>query len=424
MYKLKTNDKYIERRKKYYPNVSDEQWNDWKWQTKNRVTTLEELEKYIPLTEDEKQGIKKTLVRFKMAITPYYLTMIDPSNPNCPIKKIAVPTGYEASIGKHDLEDPLHEDGDSPVPGLTHRYPDRCLLLITDMCSMYCRHCTRRRLVGENDCGAVSMDRIDAAVDYMKAHPEVTDVVVSGGDSLLVSDEVLEEILKRLRSIPHLQTIRFGSRTPVVMPQRITDEFVNMAKKYHPIWFNTHFDHSDEISIEAYEACQKLVENGFPVGNQAVLLAGVNDCVQTMRELMKNLIAMRVKPYYIYICDLSSGIEHFRTPVSKGIEIMEGLRGHISGLALPTFVVDAPGGGGKTPVMPQYIVSQSPGRVVLRNFEGVITTYYEPENYKETCECEYCKSRGKGGEIGVMSLHHEDQLALEPEGLARKARNK
>ncbi len=421
MYKLETNDKYQARRKKYFPNVSDTEWNDWKWQVKNRITTLEELEKYLPLSDKEKAEITETLVKFKMAITPYYLAMIDPDNPNCPIKKIAVPTGYETKIGEHDLDDPLHEDGDSPVPGLTHRYPDRCLLLITDMCSMYCRHCTRRRLVGENDSGMVSMENIDKAVAYIMKHPEVTDIVVSGGDSLLVSDDVLEVILQKLRSIPHLQTIRFGSRVPVVMPQRITDEFIAMAKKYHPIWFNTHFDHSDEISIEAYEAITKLVDNGFPVGNQSVLLAGVNDCVHTMRKLMKDLIAMRVKPYYIYICDLSNGIEHFRTPVSKGIEIMEGLRGHISGLAIPTFVVDAPGGGGKTPVMPQYVISQSPNKVILRNYEGVITTYYEPKNYKETCECDYCKGLRK--EIGVMKLQNEEQLAIEPSDLERKNRN-
>lgn len=420
---LKMNDDYVLRRAKFYPDVTDEQWNDWKWQVSHRVTTLEELEKFLPnLTQEEKDGITKTLEKFKMAITPYYMTMIDPDNPNCPIKKIAVPSGAESIKGKHDLDDPLHEDGDSPVPGLTHRYPDRCLLLITDMCSMYCRHCTRRRLVGENDSGSINLENIDKAVEYIMNHPEVSDVVVSGGDSLLVSDELLETVLKKLRTIPHLEVIRFGSRVPVVMPQRITDEFIEMAKKYHPIWFNTHFDHSDEISTESYAAIQKLVDNGFPVGNQTVLLAGVNDCVGTMRKLMKDLIAMRVKPYYIYICDLSNGIEHFRTPVSKGIEIMEGLRGHISGLAIPTFVVDAPGGGGKTPVMPQYVISQTPNKVVLRNFEGVITTYYEPENYKETCNCEHCNPQKK--EVGVMKLLSGQQMSMEPEGLERKERNK
>ncbi len=413
---LRLNDEYMVRRKKYFPDVTDAQWNDWNWQVQNRVSTLEELERHITLSSEERQGILKTLERFKMAITPYYFCLIDPDNADCPVKKIAVPTGYESNYGKYDLEDPLHEDGDSPVPGLTHRYPDRVLLLITDMCSMYCRHCTRRRMVGENDSSGVNWENIDKAVEYVRNNPQINDVLISGGDSMLVSDDVLEKIFQKVRTIEHVGVIRLGSRVPVVMPQRITDEFVDMCKKYHPIWFNTHFDHYDEITTESKEAVEKLANAGIPVGNQTVLLRGVNDNVHTMRRLMKDLTKMRVRPYYIYQCDLSQGIEHFRTPVSKGIEIMEGLRGHISGYAVPTFVVDAPGGGGKTPVMPQYIISSSPSKTVLRNFEGVITTYYEPTNYVDEAY------DNNDSEIGVMKLMSEKQMALEPVGLERKER--
>ena len=319
--------------------------------------------------------------------------------------------------------DPLHEDEDSPVPGLTHRYPDRVLLLITDMCSMYCRHCTRRRFAGQKD-GESAIERIDRAIEYIAKTPQVRDVLLSGGDSLCVSDERLEYIISRVRQIPHVEIIRLGSRTPVVCPQRITDDLVNMLKKYHPVWLNTHFNHPQEVTKEAAEACAKLANAGIPLGNQTVLLRGVNDCVNTMKKLMHELVKMRVRPYYIYQCDLSMGIEHFRTPVSKGIEIIEGLRGHTSGYAVPTFVVDAPGGGGKTPVMPQYVISQAPGKVVLRNFEGVITTYTEPTDYKNECNCEYCKAAQNKSIEGVSSLLEGKGMAIEPSVLSRKERSK
>lgn len=409
------------RRHELFPNVTDEQWNDWKWQVKNRIETLEDLKKYVTLTPEEEEGVKKTLQTLRMAITPYYISLIDPNNPDCPVRKQAVPTAKETYQSPADLLDPLHEDEDSPVPGLTHRYPDRVLLLITDMCSMYCRHCTRRRFAGQKDAES-AVDRIDRAIEYIAKTPQVRDVLLSGGDALMVSDERLEYIISRLRQIPHVEIVRIGSRTPVVCPQRITDNLVNMLKKYHPIWLNTHFNHPQEVTKEATEACAKLANAGIPLGNQTVLLRGVNDCVNTMKKLMHELVKMRVRPYYIYQCDLSMGIEHFRTPVSKGLEIIEGLRGHTSGYAVPTFVVDAPGGGGKTPVMPQYVVSQSPGRVVLRNFEGVITTYTEPTDYKNECHCKYCKEAKIENVEGVSSLLQGKEMTIEPARLNRKER--
>lgn len=412
----------VNRRAELFPNVTDEQWNDWKWQVKNRIETLEELNKYVSLTEEEQEGVRKSLQTLRMAITPYYLSLIDPNDPNDPVRRQAIPTEAETHISAADLQDPLHEDEDSPTPGLTHRYPDRVLLLITDMCSMYCRHCTRRRFAGQNDCESPS-ERIQKAIDYIAKTPTVRDVLLSGGDALMVNDEMLESIIKRLRAIPHVEIIRIGSRTPVVCPQRITDKLVNMLKQYHPIWLNTHFNHPNEMTPEASAALARLANAGIPLGNQSVLLRGVNDCVHVMKRLVHLLVKNRVRPYYIYQCDLSMGLEHFRTPVSKGIEIIEGLRGHTSGYAVPTFVVDAPGGGGKTPVMPNYVISQSPRKVILRNFEGVITTYTEPENYVEECHCIDCQNKKQIDE-GVCSLLETGRMALEPGYLARKERNK
>ena len=412
----------VNRRKELFPNVTDEQWNDWKWQVKNRIESLEQLNKYISLTAEEQEGVRKSLETLRMAITPYYLSLIDPNDPNDPVRRQAIPTAAETHISPADLTDPLHEDEDSPVPGLTHRYPDRVLFLITDMCSMYCRHCTRRRFAGQNDCESPS-ERIQKCIDYIAKTPTVRDVLLSGGDALMVSDKMLESIIQRLRAIPHVEIIRLGSRTPVVCPQRITDDLVNMLKKYHPIWLNTHFNHPNEMTPEASEALAKLANAGIPLGNQSVLLRGVNDCVHVMKRLVHLLVKNRVRPYYIYQCDLSMGLEHFRTPVSKGIEIIENLRGHTSGYAVPTFVVDAPGGGGKTPVMPNYVISQSPNKVILRNFEGVITTYTEPEEYRQECHCPDCESKRRIDE-GVASLLETDRMALEPNHLARKERNK
>ncbi len=408
------------RRKIMFPDVSDEQWNDWKWQVKNRIETLDQLKLYISLTPEEEEGVRESLKTLRMAITPYYLSLINLNDSHCPVRKQAIPTGSETRISAADLLDPLHEDEDSPVPGLTHRYPDRVLLLITDMCSMYCRHCTRRRFAGQKDDESPG-DNIQKAIDYIAATPQVRDVLLSGGDALMVSDAKLESIIKRLREIPHVEIIRIGSRVPVVCPQRITDKLVNMLKQYHPIWLNTHFNHPNEITPESSAACARLANAGIPLGNQSVLLRGVNDCVNVMKRLVHQLAKIRVRPYYIYQCDLSIGLEHFRTPVSKGIEIIESLRGHTSGYCVPTFVVDAPGGGGKTPVMPTYVISQSPGRVVLRNFEGVITTYTEPSDYKNECECPDCRENAKVE--GVASLLRGQTMAIEPAFLSRKLRS-
>ncbi len=406
-----------------WKDVTDEQWNDWHWQVRNRITDVETLKKVINLTPEEEEGINEALEKLRMGITPYYASLMDKDDPNCPIRKQAVPTIYETHISDADLDDPLHEDHDSPVPGLTHRYPDRVLLLITDQCSMYCRHCTRRRFAGQTD-SENPLENIDKGIEYIRNTPQVRDVLLSGGDCMLVSDQRLEYIISKLREIPHVEIIRLGSRTPVVLPQRITPELVNMLKKYHPIWLNTHFNHAKEITPEAKKACEMLADAGVPLGNQTVLLRGINDCVHVMRNLLHELVKIRVRPYYIYQCDLSMGIEHFRTPVAKGIEIMEGLRGHTSGFVVPTFVVDAPGGGGKIPVMPNYVVSQSPDKVLLRNFEGVITTYIEPKPYEKECTCEVCTGKKEHKMTGVAGLLQGNQMALEPTDLERRKRAK
>ena len=411
-----------------FADVPESDWNDWHWQVRNRVETVEDLKKYIHLTPEEEEGVRACLNTLRMAITPYYLSLIDLDDPKDPIRRQAIPTAHELHQSPADLLDPLHEDADSPVKGLTHRYPDRVLLLVTDQCSMYCRHCTRRRFAVQKDC-MVPMEQIDKCIDYVRSHPEVRDVLISGGDPLVMNDERLEYIISRLRAIEHVEIVRIGSRTPVVMPQRITPELCAMLKKYHPIWLNTHFNHPKEVTPESAAACARLADAGIPLGNQSVLLHGVNDCVYTMKKLMHELVKMRVRPYYIYQCDLSMGLEHFRTPVSKGIEIIEALRGHTSGFCVPTFVVDAPGGGGKTPVMPNYVISQTPHKVVLRNFEGVITTYTEPDRYatyQEDCDCEYCRAaKAQGREsVGVASLQIGRKISIEPTDLARKRRGR
>lgn len=398
-----------------YRDVTQDQWNDWKWQVRNRITDVETLKQIIRLTEEEEAGIKKTLERMRMGITPYYALLMDERDPHCPVRMQAVPTIHETHHCASDMADPLHEDADAPVPGLTHRYPDRVLFLITDQCAMYCRHCTRRRFAGQTD-QAVPEDRVERAIEYIRNTPQVRDVLLSGGDALLMSDERLESIIARIRAIPHVEIIRIGTRTPVVMPQRITPQLVAMLRKYHPIWLNTHFNHSKEITPASEHALAMLADGGIPLGNQSVLLRGINDSVTVMKNLVHRLVMNRVRPYYLYQCDLSMGIGHFRTPVSKGIEIIEGLRGHTSGLAVPTFVVDAPGGGGKIPVMPNYVISQGSNRVVLRNYEGVITTYEEPPVYEEILE----ESIPQEGVLGLLT---GKRVSIEPQDLQRHHRN-
>lgn len=410
------------KRRRLFGYVSSKDWSSWVWQMQNRIETVDELKAHLHLTQEEEQGIRKCLNTLRMAITPYYLSLIDPDNPDDPIRKQAIPTSYELEKSDCDLEDPLHEDGDSPVPGLTHRYPDRVLLLITDKCAMYCRHCTRRRFAGQNDT-SLPMQQIDKAIDYIAKNPVIRDVLISGGDPLLLSDQNLEHILRKLRNIPHVEIIRIGTRVPVVMPQRITPKLAEMLKKYHPLWINTHFNHPNEITPESKKACEMLANVGIPLGNQTVLLRGVNDCLHVMKKLMHELVKIRVRPYYIYQCDLSMGIKHFRTKVSKGIEIIEGLRGHTSGFAVPTFVIDAPGGGGKIPVMPSYVISRAENKVILRNFEGVITTYSEPEDYTSQCHCEVCSGNTDVAPVGISRLVHNEKVSLEPKGLRRNLRN-
>lgn len=402
-------------------NVKEQEWRDWRWQVANRITNLGQLKEVIPLTAEEEEGVRACLQSFRMAITPYYATLIDTANPRCPVRRQAVPSAREVYHAGADLTDPLAEDEDSPVPGLTHRYPDRVLFLVTDQCSMYCRHCTRRRLAGATD-RARSRVELDRCIEYIRHTPVVRDVLISGGDPLVMGDSKLEYLLKNLRAIPHVEIIRIGTRVPVVLPFRVTEDLCRMIKKCHPVWVNTHFNHPREITAESRHACAMLADAGIPLGNQSVLLRGVNDCPNTMRKLVHELVRMRVRPYYIYQCDLSMGIEHFRTTVSKGIEIIESLRGHTSGYAVPTYVIDAPGGGGKVPVAPDYVISHWDHGVVLRNYEGVIARYTEPDYPKEPCHCEYCRGQEAREEAGPARLMHNRQVSLEPAGLERLRR--
>jgi lysine 2,3-aminomutase len=404
--------------------ATKEEWQDWHWQLRNRITSFSELKKYLVLTEEEEALAADNEFSFRMAITPYYLSLINQDDPNDPVRKQAIPAIMESFLSKNDMADPLHEDVDSPAKGLTHRYPDRTLLLVTDQCSMYCRHCTRRRKAGETDM-AVPMEEINKGIEYIRQHKEVRDVILSGGDPLTLGEDRLEEIISQIYAIDHVDIIRIGSRTPVVQPQRITDELCAMLKKYPPIWFNTHFNHPNEITPESSEALRKLAEAGVVLGNQTVLLKGVNDHVEVMKKLVHLLVKNRVRPYYIYQCDLSEGISHFRTPISKGIEIIESLRGHTSGLCVPTFVVDAPGGGGKIPVQPNYILSQMPGRVILRNYEGFITTYTEPE-FKVQNREDYSGlvEEERRSDDGVMNLLYGNKLSFGPEESKRNVRQK
>ncbi|MCH1626347.1 lysine 2,3-aminomutase [Fredinandcohnia quinoae] len=423
LYKPKRHWKDIE----LWKDVTEEQWNDWIWQLTNTIRTIDDLRKVIHLTPEEEEGVLISTKTIPLNITPYYASLMNPDDPRCPIRMQSVPIGKEIYKTKYDLEDPLEEDEDSPVPGLTHRYPDRVLFLVTNQCSMYCRYCTRRRFSGQIGMG-VPKKQLDGAIEYISKTKEVRDVLISGGDGLLINDTILEYILKNLRKIPHVEIIRIGTRAPVVFPQRITENLCNVLKKYHPIWLNTHFNTSIEITEESKRACEMLANSGVPVGNQSVILAGINDSVEIMKKLMHDLVKIRVRPYYIYQCDLSEGIGHFRAPVTKGLEIIEGLRGHTSGYAVPTFVVDAPGGGGKISLQPNYLISQSPEKVVLRNFEGVITTYPEPENYIAGRADDYFKEiyqdiEEKKSKIGIAGLLGEG-FNLVPEGISRLSRRK
>ncbi|HMK48310.1 MAG TPA: lysine 2,3-aminomutase [Methanocella sp.] len=376
------------------------QWNDWKWQMKHAIRDIPTFENVTGavFSAPERKSLEKTIEKFPMSITPYYLSLINPNDvKNDPVFKQCFPSPSELIIENCDMEDPLAEERDSPVEGITHRYPDRVLFLISNVCAMYCRHCTRKRKVGNVD-NIPDRNRIEEGLEYIRKNTQVRDVLLSGGDPLMLPDEYIDWILTQLRNISHVEVIRIGTRVPVVLPYRITENLAAILKKHHPIWINTHFNHPKEITPQSTEALRKLADAGIPLGNQSVLLAGVNDCPRIMKRLVQKLVQNRVRPYYLFQCDLSEGLAHFRTSVSKGIEIMENLIGHTTGFAVPTYVVDAPGGGGKIPLMPNYLISCTTNKVILRNYQGLITTYTEPDSYKaEKCE----------GNCGDCKLDHE-----------------
>jgi lysine 2,3-aminomutase len=386
----------------------------------NRLNTVDEFARVINLTEDEIAGLSAR-DHFRVDVTPYFAGLMDPEDPHCPVRLQIMPTAAELSPFQAEMTDSLNEEAHSPVPGLVHRYPDRVLMLVTTQCASYCRYCTRSRIVG--DPGATfSRSAHDAQIDYIARTPEVRDVLLSGGDPLAIPQKVLEDILRRLRAIPHVEIIRIGSRVPVFLPQRITPDLVEMLRQFHPLWMNVHVNHPKEITPEVSVALGRLADAGIPLGCQTVLLAGVNDCPNIMKDLMHRLVMNRVRPYYIYQCDLVHGAGHFRTPISVGLEIVEALRGHTSGYAVPTYVIDAPGGGGKIPVMPNYVISQSVDRVVVRNYEGYMSAYTQPEIYTrhDASTCSACRQRrSESGQEGVSALLAGERLAIQPEGFER-----
>lgn len=410
-----SNRPFPSKRNPFYADIPDEKWNNWRWQLSNRINTAEEFNRVIPLNESERKALSAPGL-FRVDITPYFASLIDPDDPEDPIRKQVVPTDREMVPFTAMMEDSLAEDRHSPVPGLVHRYPDRVLMLVTTQCASYCRYCTRSRIVGDPSA-TFSRAEFEMQIEYLKRTPQVRDVLLSGGDPLVLAPKILEEILSRLREIEHIEIVRIGSRVPVFLPMRITDELCEMLQKYHPLWLNIHVNHPNEISAELAEACDKLTRAGVPLGNQSVLLAGVNDNVHIQRQLVHELVRMRVRPYYLYQCDLVEGAGHFRTPVAKGIEIIEGLRGHTSGYAVPHYIVDAPGGGGKIPVMPNYLLSMSDHKIILRNFEGFVTTYEEPTDYTPAMAAKYKgEKRPEPGQSGISGLLDGEDMFIKPEG--------
>lgn len=409
------------------PQLSN--WKDWKWQLKHSIKTLDQFE-YITgicFEKKEREQLQKTFDKFPLSITPYYLSLIHKDNyRNDPVFKQAFGGSEELNTLSSEYADPLSEDKDSPVEGITHRYPDRVLFQVSNVCSMYCRHCTRKRKVGDIDF-IPSRKQLTTGIEYIRNTPQVRDVLLSGGDPFMLSDSMIDWLLSEISRIPHVEVIRIGTRMPVVLPYRITNALISVLKKYQPLWINTHFNHPNEITSSSKEALAKLADGGFPLGNQSVLLADVNDCPRIIKSLVHKLVQNRVRPYYLYQCDLSEGLSHFRTPVGKGIEIMESLVGHTSGFARPVYVIDAPGGGGKIPVMPNYIISWSTNKVVLRNYEGVITTYKEPDSYEpKACDrnCKDCnldlnlrENEDQDVAIGIEKLlsNTNDTISLIPE---------
>jgi lysine 2,3-aminomutase len=362
-------------RHRYFPQATTDLWNDWKWQLRNSITNIEGLKKIMKLSDKEILAINNLKGRLPLRVTPYFASLIYDSNSSHPLRRNVIPVIEELLQHANEQSDPLHEHSFSPVKGIVHRYPDRVLFTVTQVCSSYCRYCTRSHSVGKLD--KPGRQDYEKAFNYIRSHKEVRDVLISGGDPLTLSDDMLDYILFNIRSIEHVEMIRIGSRVPVVLPQRITDNLINILRKYHPLFISLHFSHPLEITEECAKACNKLADGGFPLGSQTVLLKGINDNVPTMKELMHKLLKIRVRPYYLYQCDLIPGSGHFRTSVKKGLEIIKGLRGFTSGYAIPTFVVDAPGGGGKIPLLPNYVVEHTDAKIVLRNYKGVLCEYPE-----------------------------------------------
>ncbi len=360
-----------------WKDTEDKDWNNWIWQQQKRVKSFEQLEKVLNVTPDEREAYAKSNEMFNMGITPYYASLMDPNDPNCPIRLQSVPTMGELTVREMDLEDPLGEEKDMPVPGITHRYPDRVLFYTTHNCPVFCRHCTRKRKVSDPSSAAANK-QLEDGLTYISEHKEIRDVVISGGDPLSNSDDRLEYILSRLRAMEHIEIFRLGTRNLVTLPQRITDSFAEMLTKYHPVFVHTHFNHPKECTQEAFDAVARLVNRGCVVNNQMVLLKGVNDDPKIVKELNHKLLMMRVRPYYIFQCDMAQGISHFRTPVEKGLEIIEALRGWTSGMAVPHYVIDGPGGGGKIPLIPNYVVKREGKKWTLRNYKNDQFVYEEP----------------------------------------------
>ena len=364
-------------RYRFFGDIPDSLWNDWKWQFRNRITRVEQLAQFIPLSTEEQAQLKLVTMRYPLAVTPYYLSLINPEDPDDPIRKQAIPSTLEMTMGSVGLEDPLDERKDTVVPGLVHRYPDRVLLVLTDICPMLCRHCTRKR-EWQHGGWVRSPAEVETMLAYISQHKAIRDIIISGGDPLTLSTPHLESIISRIREIKHVEIIRIGTRFPVVLPQRIGNELCSMLAKYGPIWLNTHFNHVREITPEAAKACDRLLRSGIPVNNQSVLLRGINDSVEAQTKLCHGLLKIKVRPYYLFQCDEVQGTEHLRTPVETGIKIIEGMRGHTSGLAIPTFVIDLPQSGGKVPLQPSYVLAQTDGELVLRNYEERVFHYRNP----------------------------------------------
>lgn len=373
-------------RARLFPHATDAEWQDWRWQLRNAVRTPEALGRLLPLTADEQAGLEGTAERFRLGITPYYLSLIDPAHPFCPVRMQAVPVSAEARRSPGELVDPLGEDPRRPVEAIVHKYPDRVLLLAVDSCSVYCRHCTRRRITKGGEL-ELSRSALAEAVAYVKAHPEVRDVLISGGDPLMLSDERLEELLAPLRAIPHVEIIRIGTRVPVCLPMRVTDALARTLRRFAPLYVVTHFNHPKEITPDAREACERLVDAGVPVENQAVLMRRLNSSARIIKELSHRCLTMRVRPYYLHQMDVAEGLEHLRTPIMAGVDILRELRGHTSGLAVPHLAVDLPGGGGKVTLQPDYVVERRATETVFRNYRG--ETYVYPEPAEQELACPY-----------------------------------